>query len=331
MFRRFSAARQNEAVWQNPLVEGRAMQLTPAEVARFYAIWKPLILFVNRRLRLAPDMLRPDFEGPWDVRQVKTIRDAMWADDSLREAFVAENPAGLSPADLALLGSWDCRKAGKFFVVKHLKKYSVFVGAESEVYGVLGLASPLDEVVPFTPCYVAAVLLPFDGRIIYDSVMAPYHITFGPGYRRSVEEAYQDAKERGAIITSLAPAGPADPEDERQSARATDARVLDAFRKHLLVSGLSPRVAERDAAGVAAFAEEHLLLRPQARSLRDFGPDDVRAYAAEVEATGGRHKDVLLGLKRFLRFLRDTGRMDYEAAEEALGALKGRQLGGTQE
>ena len=31
---------------------------------------------------------------------------------SLREAFIAENPAGLPEADLAIVASWDHRKLG---------------------------------------------------------------------------------------------------------------------------------------------------------------------------------------------------------------------------
>jgi hypothetical protein len=301
-----------------------AVQLKPEEVERFFAIWRPLLLFVNGRLRLSPALLRYGADERWDAREVLKVRDAMWADDSLREAFIAENPAGLPAKDLAVVDAWKHRKAGKFFVLKHLKRHSVFVGEDSAVYGVLGLTNPLSEVVPFSPCLAEAVLLPFDGRIIYDSLLVPYNVVIGPGYRRDLEHTYQDARERGAVVASLGQAGPADPEAEREAARSTEARVLDAFRKHLLRSGLSPKVAERDAAGIAAFAEGCLLKRTHPRSLRDFGPDDVRDFAAHLEAAGERPKEALLGRKRFLRFLRDTGRMDYRAAEKALGVLKGK-------
>jgi len=86
------------------------MKLTAPEVERFYAIWEPLIFFVNRRLRLVPEMLGDDFKGPWDANKFVKIRDALWADDSLRQAFIAENPAGLSAEDLALVESWKHRE-----------------------------------------------------------------------------------------------------------------------------------------------------------------------------------------------------------------------------
>ena len=61
------------------------MRLPPAEVERFYSIWKPLLLFVNRRLRLVSRMLEMTADGPgsWDVEDVRVLRDALWADDAL--------------------------------------------------------------------------------------------------------------------------------------------------------------------------------------------------------------------------------------------------------
>src|SRR5947209_8819153 len=101
------------------------MQLAAPRVEQFYDIWKPLLLFVNRRLQLVPEMLAPDFTGPWNVPDVAKLRDALWADDSLREAFVAENPAGLSAENLAIVASWRHRRSGAFYVLRHLKKYSL--------------------------------------------------------------------------------------------------------------------------------------------------------------------------------------------------------------
>jgi hypothetical protein len=294
------------------------VQLPADQVERFYAIWKPLLLFVNRRLKLVPEMLPADFSGPWLVPKVKVIRDALWADDTLLDAFVAKNPAKLSAADLALAASWKDRREGKFFILRHLKRYSIFIGGDPQaVYGVLGLASTLDEVVPFVPCIVDAVLLPFEDHIIYDSLIVPYNVMVGPGYRADLEETYRDAKERGAVLTSLKPVSP---EDAAASAAGTNTKVLAAFRAHLYATGLSPKVVERDLANLAAFGETHLLALAQPRSLRDIGPRDVKNYLAELPAA--RRKEFLTGVKRFFKFLGDTDRMDYGRAQNSLKALR---------
>jgi hypothetical protein len=306
------------------------MQLNASQVERFYGIWLPLMLFVNRRLQLVQEMLPPDFSGPYDVSEVRKLRDALWADDSLREAFIAENPAQLSPADLRMVASWEHRVEGGFYALRHLKKYTLFLEQKSKtVYGVLGLASPLDEVIPFVPCYLNAVLLPFEKQIIYDSLIVPYNVHIGPGIRRDLEQSYRDARERGAIVTSLLPSDhAASDEEQRKDARAVNARVLEAFRPYLYRANLSTKVAERDLATATAFAEACLLHPDGARSLRDFDTADLRGYVSYVQgapASGkGQPRAVVTGLTRLIKFLRDTERMDYDSAEYALDLLKGK-------
>ncbi len=299
------------------------MQLSADQVERFYAIWKPLMLFVNRRLKLVPEMLPPDFglDGPWSVPKVKIIRDALWADDSLLDAFVAENPAKLSDADLALAASWKDRREGKFFVLRHLKRYSILIGGDpSAVYGVLGLASSLEEVTPFVPCIADAVLLPFEDHIIYDSLIVPYNVMVGPGYRKDLEETYRDAKERGAVLTSLKPISP---EDAAANVAETNSKVLAAFRAHLFAAGLSPRVVERDLANLAAFGDTYLLTLAKPRSLREIGSEDVKRYLAGLPSEPAtRRKEFLTGVKRFFKYLGDTSRMDYVRAQDALKAIR---------
>ena len=295
------------------------MRLTDEQVERFYGIWKPLMQFVNGRLRLGADL-----SEPWDPNEFVKVRDALWADVSLLDAFVSENPAGLSAEDLATVASWRHRVAGTFYVLRHLKKHSIFLETPgSKVYAVVGLASSLDEVVPFVPSYVQAALLPFEGQIIYDSLISAYNISFGKGIRDSLNRAYADAKERGAIITSLLPAKPPSRAESGAAAGSTNAQVLDAFRTYLYRSGLSPRVVDRDLANVGAFADASLGDPAARRSLREVGDGEVRANLGRLAAAPRRQ--AATSLKRFFRFLRDTERMDYDSAEQVLDVLKGKE------
>jgi hypothetical protein len=302
------------------------MRLPPEQVNRFFAIWKPLLLYVNRKLNVEPALLDAGPEDVRDPQQIYPIREALWANDAVREAFIAENPAGLSAADLAVVDSWRYRVGGTFYVFRHLKKHSLLI-ADEEVYAVLGLGSSLDELIPFTPCYAQAVLLPFEGPIIYDSLIAPYNVYLGGGIRGELDHIYKDARERGAIITSLLPPSqPASREQERDAAGEVNARVLEEFRKHLFRSGLSPRVVERDEAAVAAFAGDFLAGLAEPRSLRDLGTEEVEGYLEYLRSDGleAQRKQIKTSLTRFFRFLRDTGRMDYDAANDALHLFKGK-------
>ena len=140
------------------------------------------------------------------ITEVSKIRQALWSDNQLRGDFIEQNTANLSDEDLMIVASWNYRRAGKFFVLRHLKSHSIFIDDRSpaQVYAVHGLYSPLAEVVgPYLPVLIEAVLLPFGDQIVYDGIVAPYNVTFGSGIRGNLNDLYRDAKERAAIITSL--------------------------------------------------------------------------------------------------------------------------------
>jgi hypothetical protein len=44
------------------------------------------------------------------------------------------------------------------------------------------------------PLYADATLIPFAGKIVYDSLMVPYNIHFGSGIRRNLNNDYRNLK-----------------------------------------------------------------------------------------------------------------------------------------
>lgn len=290
------------------------MHLTEPEVSRFYQIWFPLLHFVNERHQVVsdfPNVWQPDHGVP--VEDAVAIRNVLWTQDALRTAFITENPAHLSPADLAVVASWSERVAGNFFVWQHLKKYSVLISSETpaQAYGVVGLVSPLAELVgSVLPIYVQAVLLPFEGRIIYDSVLSAYPLHFGGGYRRSLATTYRDLQEQGRFFTTLPTplATACQPVNHR--------KVLLAFQRALRQSGLSASKVQEHSATLQQFAETFLDQKTPPSNLLHFSVHDIEAY----RATAGKVN--LVSFKRFVWFLRDTGRMDWSEIERLLDFLK---------
>ena len=95
----------------------------------------------------------------------------------------------------------------RFVIVRHLKKYSVFLTFDepAKLYGVCGITNPLSDLVPkeMLPHMIETTLLPFNGKIIYDSLFSSFNISFGSGYRRSLKEAYNEAKAKTGIIVDM--------------------------------------------------------------------------------------------------------------------------------
>ena len=297
------------------------MNLTSQEVERFYNIWFPLLNYVNIQLKVVdffPEKRSPQ-GTPLEI--VFQLREALWADDTLRKGFIAENPANLSSEDIAIVESWEHRVSGEFFIYKHLKKYSVFLAGNenARAYGVLGITSSVkDTVGPYLPIYVRTVLIPFEERIVYDSLLSPYPIHFGGGYRQSLDHTYRHIQEREGILTSLHPATRIVQLDEiRSDYAAKNKKLTMIFQKHLGQSGLSPKMMQEHTQAIAVFGEEFLLQQVPPRLLLDTSLPDIKAY---ISATPGKVN--MVSFKRFIQFLRDTDRIDYEQAEETLRYFK---------
>jgi len=290
------------------------VQLPPEQTARFYRIWLALLRYVNEAQQLVPAFAATEEDEPLPLSNEMRLRNALWTDDGLRERFITVNPAGLDASDLAVVARWQYRRAGSFYIVRSLKKYTVFLSEEEpqRAYGVLGLSNPIEEMVRLPlPVYAQAVLLPFEDQIIYDGLLQSYAVIFGPGIRARLNTEYRNAREREGIITTLGPVTlAADSREVRTAALARNAKILQAFRQDLSGKGLSPKMVEQHVGTIEDFAQTSGLSQDPPRGLLDTRLSDVQGYLR----TRGT-KTVATSFKRFVRFLEETGRMDYEQAE----------------
>ena len=297
------------------------MRLPPADTDRFYRIWFALLHYVNEQLHLVPFFPETPETSAVSAEDTMQVRDALWADDALRERFIADNPAQLSPADLAQVASWQHRLSEMFVIYRSLPQYTIFLSESTpaHAYGVLGLVSTIEETLPLPlPMYAQAVLLPYEHRIIYDSLFHSYNVVLGPGIRRRLQETYRNIQEREEIITSLLLEDRTMSLAQAQSSITTrNRKVLTAFRRELRKSGLSEPTVERHVGVIADFAQTILLARDLPRGLLELAGADFQNYLHQASDPA-----VLTSLKRFMRFLLNTGRIDYEAGEAFQAQLK---------
>ena len=185
------------------------MTLTQQEITKFYELWCALIWGVNEKKGIVPKFKKPIYgENPIDQSPFIAIRVELWENPEWIDEFIKDNEFGdLTEVDLGILADW--RKyfvKDRFVIIKHLKKYSILMTMDEEasLYGVCGISNPISESVPYSlPLMVEAVLLPFKDRIIYDSFIAPYNVTFGKGMRSSFKDAFDTAKSKVGIIENM--------------------------------------------------------------------------------------------------------------------------------
>jgi hypothetical protein len=301
------------------------MILQPNETERFYRIWFAMLSCANRRLKLVRELPESPRDGSIDVQDAYKVATAVWADDALRHSFIEENPAGLPPEDLALARSWDRRVAGDFYIFRYLKKYTIVIdqSEHARVYGVLGLVSPIEDVVPTPlPTLARMTLLPFEGRITYDGLLAPYNVYFGSGIRGNLNDIYRLASERGAIITSLeAPLG-AGPQQSRAAIVKDNGKLITAFRRDLAQSNLSMKMIMQHAENIETFSRAYLLEQVPRRRLIELTSTDIANWLAQTKLPQAARKTLITSFKRFVRFLYDTYRIEDTAAHQMLQILK---------
>ena len=196
-------------------------------------------------------------------------------------------------------------------------------GDPAPVYGILGLVSPIEDVVPNPlPTLVRMTLLPFEGRITYDGLMAPYSVYFGSGIRSNLNDIYRLANERGAIITSLEPQATAGAQQTPVEIAKRNDKLITAFRRDLAQSSLSMKMIAQHAENIETFGRSYLLRQAPARGLIDLTSADISAYLAQAGLPATARKTVITSFKRFIRFLYDTGRIDDSGARQIMDLLK---------
>ena len=219
-----------EAYYVAKLENGAKMNLQPNECDQFYRIWWSLLSYVNKQKELFNDFTSQLKNNNIKPQDAAVIRNVLWASDGLLQDFIDSNPDNLSDADLELAASWKNRVAAKFFIMRHLKKYSLFLNDSDNpiVYGVIGIVSPIAEILPYTPpIMVDAVLLPFGDKIIIDSLLNSYPVRFGSGIRKNLNNQLRHAQELRGVVTSL------DATDQTQAIINGNQKILIAFYKWL--------------------------------------------------------------------------------------------------
>jgi hypothetical protein len=179
------------------------MRLSERAYYRFLGIHIPLIHFVGiEKGLIAPKMSLEDFKKV-DAEAKYPVREALYDSPEYFDKFVKENPYDLSNEDLQVAGNFRHFKKGQFWLIRYLKKHAVFIDG-SFAYGVLALSDPFEWFYGNNlPRMVETVLLPFEGKIVYDGMMMSSNVLIGGNLTSSLNSEYSVLKAKYGLITQL--------------------------------------------------------------------------------------------------------------------------------
>ncbi len=181
------------------------MKLSTQDLETFYKLNFILLQYANEYLGMFPKIKTPEKFRKSGLESINKVRMELRSHPEIIDKFLIENKNKLPEEELFIIESWKRCVVGKFYVIKHFKKYSIFLTESdpTKAYGVLSLTDELSDMLPYVPILLQATLLPFRDHIIYDGLFHVYPVHFGAGFRRSLEDDYRETKKDQGITEFL--------------------------------------------------------------------------------------------------------------------------------
>lgn len=297
------------------------MSLSPFQINHYYDIFNSLLKYVNLKTNTLPKHVMRSMFKSSQPQAENVLRAALWSNAWLLDAYIKDNPHKLNLADLEIVRSWKDFRYGDFTLCKVVRGQGIFSAHDEprDFYAVYPLFTPFDQLLDEIPIFVKTAIIPYENVLIYDGSIASYAVSFGSGLRKMIQDWYINAKELDNIKTSFRPMLPLSDEMKLSQTQKTNKSVLRYFKKYLKDDGKSEKITNRDSETAQAFAtylSEDVGTRV---SLREITKDHLLGYISTREDLD---KATMIGLRRFLEFLANTDRMDWDLAEELLFILR---------
>lgn len=269
------------------------MNLPDSDRKLFLKLFRSLLVYANNKIKIMEGLQRPEDLFRKDLEDIEKLKEKLYSKPDLIDSFVQENPEGFFPEELEIVSSWRHFVKGRFYIVRFLKDYAVFMteGHPAKAYGVKGLAMNW-ELIGNLPRIAKATLLPFKGTIVFDGSFSCYNLFFGSGMRSSVMDEFRQAKASYGIITSL----PFSPENSVPSDSNRLRGFLRSQESRNLHSQEIEDLIEKNPELLAVYSEEmgRVYAREYRKRLKDIGIEDgwFAVIDGIIIAGGLREKDV---------------------------------------
>ncbi len=184
----------------------KSAQLNSEECRLFYETWYGLMGFVNEQMGVIKAKIKSEYPNVVNDMMVHKVREVLWKKPELIDEYI--NETELPQEKIDILKLWRTKhKKGMFFILEYRPEYAVMLASdeqgEDRLYGIKGISNSVANTLRRgLPAQIETVLLPFKGKIIYDSFISSMSIGFGEGAKAAFREMYDNAIEHG-IITSL--------------------------------------------------------------------------------------------------------------------------------
>ena len=179
------------------------MKLSNEDAQLFYDLWFPLLDYLNEKYMVNPYIGKITGAENVNPAEVSVIAEFLWEKPELIDEYLSENK--LSEENKKIVAGWKRRKTGRFVLERNLKKGSIFISEDNEVYLIQGLFSSFEEMFRMHPLPVMMdmTIIPFKDKIITDGLIKDMPLIFGPNFKSDLKECYMSAKKSGKIYNTI--------------------------------------------------------------------------------------------------------------------------------
>lgn len=186
--------------------DAKTAQLSSDECRLFYETWYGLMGFVNERVGVIKAKIKPEYPNAVSDMMVHKVREVLWEKPEMIDEYISKTE--LPQEKINILKLWRANhKKGMIFLLEYQPEYAVAIASnakgEDRLYGIKGISNSIANILRRDlPVQIETVLLPFKGKIIYDSFISSVPIGFAEGAKAVFREMHDKAIKHG-IITSL--------------------------------------------------------------------------------------------------------------------------------
>lgn len=164
--------------------------LSSKEADLFYKLYFALLEFTNNQYQIEGTVKKIYMQKNIDPKSIYTIIEFLWENkEKIIDQFIEENPFHFNAKELSMIELFKYGFQRDFVIARFDRRYAAFI-CEEKAYMVKGVRCNLDKIISYQslPTMVNAVLLPFNGHIIYDGIIRSMSMHFGPSFEQMIEE-----------------------------------------------------------------------------------------------------------------------------------------------
>ena len=183
------------------------MKLSPSKAMHFFDTLRPLLNWVKRTEEGTAAIEDARNEDNNNFREDAVLLHMIWDQPEYIDEYLEEMGETLTPSVRRDLAKWREQYVYESFIIeRHTSSGSIFIStSDGQVYLVCGISEEIEDVLRSLelPCIVETALLPYAGKIVYDSVISALPDVLSASAKQALIKVYDAAKRNNCIAKKL--------------------------------------------------------------------------------------------------------------------------------